>query len=161
MAGTTQLIFSIDQHPLYVSAVGGGYIEPLHVDAITIPIGTRCSVMVRLDQPASGYTVRAANSGANQVINGTGVMTYKTSTQSQKTSSQPWVTEVSTNPTANTVFLNEKSVVHFPAEAPSLHVDQTHILKVEHAGASTSGNWVIPASQSLTRRQLPLLFNQS
>ncbi|KAF7593834.1 hypothetical protein BBP40_010769 [Aspergillus hancockii] len=161
MAGTTKLVFSIDQHPLYVYAVDGRYIEPLRVDAINIPIGGRYSVMVKLDQLAGDYTVRVAHQGVNQIINGTGTMTYKTSTQNQKKPSRPWITELGTNATANAVFLDETSVVPFPVELPSLQVNQTHILNVEQAGASylwKLGSASFPISNE---DAAPLLFNRS
>ncbi|GAB1199139.1 hypothetical protein APSETT444_008484 [Aspergillus pseudonomiae] len=156
-----ELAFSIDQHPLYVYAIDGRYIEPIRADAITIPIGSRYSVLVKLDQPAGEYTVRSANTGANQIINGTGIMRYGASTSNQKKVSQPWITEIGTNATAETVFLDETRVVPFPVEVPSLHVDRTYILNVDHIGDSyvwTLGNHSYPQSNE---EATPLLFNRS
>ncbi|KAE8343968.1 hypothetical protein BDV24DRAFT_172300 [Aspergillus arachidicola] len=161
IAGSLELAFSIDQHPLYVYAVDGRYIEPIRVDAITIPIGSRYSVLVKLDQPAGEYMVRAANTGANQIINGTGIMRYRASTHNRKRLSQPWITEVGTNATENTAFLDETRIVPFPVEVPSLHVDRTYILNVDHIGNSyswTLGNHSYPQSNE---EVTPLLFNRS
>ncbi|KAE8389941.1 Cupredoxin [Aspergillus alliaceus] len=161
IAGSLELAFSIDQHSLYVYAVDGRYVEPLHVDAITVNIGTRYSVLVKLDQPAGDYTVRAVNQGANQLINGTGIMAYKTSTHMQKKPSQPWISEAGTNATADTMFLDEASVVPFPLEVPSTSVNRTYILNVNHIGDTyrwTLGNHSFPLSNE---EATPLLFNRS
>ncbi|KAE8380596.1 Cupredoxin [Aspergillus bertholletiae] len=161
IAGSLELAFSIDQHPFYVYAIDGHYIEPIHADAVTIPIGGRYSILVELDQPAGEYAIRAANTGANQIINGTGFMRYEASTSNQRNLSQPSITETGSNATANTVFLDETSVVPFPVEVPSSDVDRTYILNVEHFGDSyhwTLGNHSFPQSNE---EATPLLLNRS
>lgn len=136
MAGSSALIFSIDEHPLYVYKVDGRYIEPLLVDAVNVPIGTRYSVFTKLDQPAGEYTIRVANNQANQVINGTAIMSYSTATQDSRDPSQPYINEVGSNVTASTVILNETNVVPFPAVRPAAEVDQTFILNVNQQNSS-------------------------
>ncbi|OOF95490.1 multicopper oxidase [Aspergillus carbonarius ITEM 5010] len=162
MAGTTSLVFSIDEHPMYVYAVDGRYVEPLLVDAVTVPIGSRYSVMVKLKSDNAGdYTVRVANNYATQLINGTAVMSYGASTPNLSGPSQPYIDEAGANATATAVFLNETSVVPFPVEAPALKADQTYILNVNTINASYI--WTLGNSYPMSNEDLlpPVLFNLS
>ncbi|PYI04163.1 hypothetical protein BO78DRAFT_373598 [Aspergillus sclerotiicarbonarius CBS 121057] len=161
MAGASSLVFSIDEHPMYVYAVDGRYVEPLLVDAVTVPIGSRYSVMVKLKSaPAGDYTVRVANNYATQVINGTAVMSYGTA-PNQSSPSQPYLNEAGGNATATTVFLNESRVVPFPVEAPALKADRTYILNVNTINASYI--WTLGNSYPMSNEELmpPVLFNRS
>ncbi|EAU34323.1 hypothetical protein ATEG_05254 [Aspergillus terreus NIH2624] len=163
MASVSTLVFSIDEHPMYVYRVDGRYIEPLRVDAVTVPIGTRYSVFTKLDQPAGDYTVRVANTGVNQIINGTAVMTYTPSTQGQRQRrpSQASITETGINATTATVILNETSVVPFPVVRPAATVDQTVILNVDRWNSSYQ--WLMGEdSYSMELEEAsPVLFNKS
>ncbi|KAI2894182.1 hypothetical protein CBS11852_5040 [Aspergillus niger] len=163
MAGSTSLVFSIDEHPMYVYAVDGRYVEPLLVDAVTVPVAARYSVMVPLksEDQAEDYTVRVANNYANQVINGTGVLSYDTATPKQIGSSQPYINEAGSNATATTVILNETDVVPFPVVAPAKKADRTYILNVENANSSYT--WTLGNQYPMSNEELdpPVLFNLS
>ncbi|CAK37372.1 laccase-1 [Aspergillus awamori] len=163
MAGSTSLVFSIDEHPMYVYAVDGRYVEPLLVDAVTVPVAARYSVMVPLksEDQAGDYTVRVANNYANQVINGTGVLSYDTATPKQIGSSQPYINEAGSNATATTVILNETDVVPFPVVAPAKKADRTYILNVENANSSYT--WTLGNQYPMSNEELdpPVLFNLS
>lgn len=137
MAGSSTLVFSIDEHPMYVYAIDGRYIEPLLVDAIQIPAGSRYSVLVELkqDELARDYTIRAAQHGLNQIINGTATMSYEAS-QPPRQPSLPYITEVGNATAPQVVFLNESLVVPFPVQLPSRSVNQTYILNIEHFHAA-------------------------
>ncbi|KAF9887075.1 hypothetical protein FE257_010569 [Aspergillus nanangensis] len=165
MAGSSSLIFSIDEHPMYVYRIDGRYIEPLRVEAVNVPIGTRYSVFTKLDQSPGDYTVRVANVNANQIINGTAILSYKTADQSQQdtASSQPSINElgVGTNVTGTTVILNETNVIPFPVVKPATTADQTIILNVGQINASyrwEMGNASFPLENE---DATPLLFNTS
>ncbi|KAL4913528.1 multicopper oxidase-domain-containing protein [Aspergillus aurantiobrunneus] len=58
MAGSSNLVFAIDEHPMYVYAIDGRYVQPIFVEAIEIPTGSRYSVLVELKQnrSAGDYT---------------------------------------------------------------------------------------------------------
>ncbi|GKZ88736.1 hypothetical protein CBS63078_10198 [Aspergillus niger] len=163
MAGSTSLVFSIDEHPMYVYAVDGRYVEPLLVDAVTVPVAARYSVMVPLksEDQAGDYTVRVANNYANQVINGTGTLSYDTATPKQIGSSQPYINEAGSNATATTVILNETDVVPFPVVAPAKKADRTYILNVENANSSYT--WTLGNQYPMSNEELdpPVLFNLS
>ncbi|GKZ33736.1 hypothetical protein AbraIFM66950_003768 [Aspergillus brasiliensis] len=160
-AGVSMLTFSIDEHPMYVYAIDGRYIEPTLVDAVTIANGNRYSVLVKLNKPTGNYTVRAANSGINQVINATAVLTYDTPFKSQKGSSVPSIDIHGSPVSSNYTLLNETTIMPFPVEAPSSEVAATHILRIGHYNASyrwTEGNSSFPLSLEAAS---PLLFYPS
>ncbi|PYH69631.1 multicopper oxidase [Aspergillus vadensis CBS 113365] len=163
MAGSTSLVFSIDEHPMYVYAVDGRYVEPLLVDAVTVPVASRYSVMVPLksEDQAGDYTIRVANNYANQLINGTAVLSYDTATPKQIGTSQPYINEAGANATASTVILNETNVIPFPVVAPATKADRTYILNVENANSSYT--WTLGNQYPVSNEELrpPVLFNLS
>jgi FtsP/CotA-like multicopper oxidase with cupredoxin domain len=162
MVGSATLAFSIDEHPMYVYAIDGRYIEPILVEAIEIPAGSRYSVLVELKQNSfiGEYTIRAANTGLNQIINGTAILSYKT-IQPGRRLSLPYITEVGSATSNKTGFLNESLVIPFPIRLPSPTVDQTIILNVGHYQASY--RWQLgDSSFSLDYEDIqPALFNSS
>ncbi|GLB06357.1 hypothetical protein AtubIFM57258_001660 [Aspergillus tubingensis] len=163
MAGSTSLVFSIDEHPMYVYAVDGRYVEPLLVEAVTVPVASRYSVMVPLksEDQAGDYTIRVANNYANQLINGTAVLSYDTATPKQIGISQPYINEAGANATASTVILNETDVIPFPVVAPATKADRTYILNVENANSSYT--WTLGNQYPVSNEELrpPVLFNLS
>ncbi|KIY43564.1 hypothetical protein FISHEDRAFT_52806 [Fistulina hepatica ATCC 64428] len=76
--GLWELKFSIDEHPMYVYAVEGEYVnvtEP--VDIISVPSGVRFQVLVKLDKdPGSAYTVRVAANVVPQILSGYAILQY-------------------------------------------------------------------------------------
>ncbi|PYH68666.1 L-ascorbate oxidase [Aspergillus vadensis CBS 113365] len=163
LPGTSNLVFSIDEHPMYLYAVDGRYVDPVVVDAINVYAGSRYSVLVKLDQPISIYTVRVANKFANQIINGTALMSYTGSEPSQFNTSTRYINEVGTAAGINgTIILDEAQIVPFEQEAPAPEPDQTQILQVNLYNASyrwTLGQASYPmANEDLTP---PALFNYS
>ena len=60
--------FSIDQHPMWVYAADGQYIEPMKVDALQLFNGDRYSILVELDKPADYYGIRIASIAAAQLV---------------------------------------------------------------------------------------------
>ncbi|RAL16742.1 multicopper oxidase [Aspergillus homomorphus CBS 101889] len=165
MGGVTALVFSIDEHPMYVYAVDGRYVEPMLVDAINIPIGSRYSILVKLDRPAADYTVRVANSYTTQAINGTAVLSYEKQGSSgsggSSSPSQPYITEVGSNATASTVFLNETNVVPFPAVAPAVNVDRTYFIDIEPYNSSYTWKMHNASYASSNEQLFPVLYNRS
>ncbi|KAL4880214.1 multicopper oxidase-domain-containing protein [Aspergillus karnatakaensis] len=165
MVSSATLAFSIDEHPMYVYAIDGRYIEPVLVEAIELPAGSRYSVLVELKQNSSNgeYTIRAANTGLNQIINGTAVMSYRANraNRSGQRPSLPYITEFGSPTSAKTTFLDEASVIPFPIALPSSTVSQTIILNVGHYHASYRwqlGNSSFPLNYEEVQ---PALFNTS
>ncbi|KAL2818390.1 multicopper oxidase-domain-containing protein [Aspergillus granulosus] len=154
--------FAIDEHPMYVYAVDGHYIEPILVDTITLTNGARYSVLVRLDKPAGDYTIRVANNGVNQILSGTALMTYHNGAGVQQKPSEPSITITGAPVSPEIRVLNESTIVPFPAQDVSeVQVAQTHVLKIHRYGESylwTLGNSSFPLS---LEEAAPLLFYPS
>ncbi|KAL1738426.1 multicopper oxidase-domain-containing protein, partial [Schizophyllum fasciatum] len=76
--GLWEMKFSIDEHPLYVYAIDGTYVNTTRpFDIISIPSGVRFQFMVKLDKDAgSAYTIRSAANVVPQVITGYGILQY-------------------------------------------------------------------------------------
>jgi FtsP/CotA-like multicopper oxidase with cupredoxin domain len=163
-AGVATLMFSIDEHKMIVYAVEGQYVEPVEVDAITLANGNRYSVMVKLNKPLGDYSIRLVNYGVNQVLNTTATFSYETGyvIPQQKMNngpSKPWIGITGSNTTAETVILDESTIIPFPARAPSQDVAQTHVLNIGHY--QTSYRWTLGNSSyalALEKTQ-PLLFH--
>ena len=51
--------FAIDEHKLSVIATDGALTKPLEVDSLIIDVGERFDVIVKADQPAANYWIRA------------------------------------------------------------------------------------------------------
>jgi len=123
-ASLQEMIVSIDEHPLWVYEVDGRYVEPQLVDAFTLSHGSRISALVQLNKAAHNYTIRAAGSGLNQKVLGTGTLSYNE--QSSGTyNSIPSINYAGQNTTANVRFLNGITVKPFPSVRPAQTVDQT------------------------------------
>ncbi|KAJ5991880.1 Laccase abr2 [Penicillium sp. IBT 35674x] len=159
-AGILDLIFSVDEHDMYVYAVDGRYIQPVSVNAINLPSATRYSVLVPLNQVPGDYTIRMVSGTAQQTINTTATMHYKGKSQLNRPSN-PWITIPGTNATADTVFLDDSTIVPFPVISPASTADETFKLYIDHYNASylwTLGN----SSFNLELEESqPLLFNQT
>ena len=159
-AGLLHLTFSVDEHDMWIYAIDGRYIHPVRVNAITIPNANRYSVLVPLNKTKGDYTIRMVSGSPQQILNTTATLRYRGTSQLNRTSN-PWITLTGFNATANTVFLDETSIVPFPVITPSASVDTTYFLTIGHYNASylwTLGN----SSFNLELEESqPLLFNQT
>lgn len=155
------ITYSVDEHPMWVYAVDGRYIQPTQVDAVTVPNGGRYSVLVKLDKPAGDYTIRAANFGVNQIMNATAIMSYTRPHHTHKPS-MPYIDITGRNTTPETVFFDETKVTPFPVEVPSMEVDATYKVRIEHYNASY--RWVLGDAsypRSFDKLNPPALFDRS
>lgn len=161
-AGINTIVFSIDEHPMYVYAVDGRYVVPTQVDAITLANGARYSVMVKLDKPVGDYTIRLATTGVNQILATTATLSYAcASGKSQKEDSEPSIDITGTPVSPKHTLLNENTIVPYPIEVPSQDVAQTYVLNIDHYNASyrwTLGNSSLPLTIADSE---PLLFHPS
>ena len=159
-AGLAMTVFSIDEHPMWVYAVDGRYVEPAKADSLVISNGNRYSVLVALDKPAGDYTIRIANQGVNQIINSTAVMSYTGPPKDPRHASTPSI-DITGAPLGKHTVLNDNKLVPFPVEVPSQDVAQTHVLKMDHYKASY--RWYLGDSESSLPLSLehdtPLLFH--
>lgn len=155
------ITYSVDEHPMWVYAADGRYIQPMQVDAVTVSNGARYSVLVKLDKQSGDYIIRAANTGINQIINATAVMSYTTPHEAQDPS-EPYIDITGRNATPNTVFFDEAKVTPFPVEVPSMEADSMYKLRIERYNASY--RWVLGENsypQSLQTLTPPALFDRS
>ncbi|KAL4995288.1 Cupredoxin [Aspergillus recurvatus] len=158
-AFVSTVTFSIDEHPMYIYAVDGSYIEPIKADGITITNGARYSVLVKLDKPRGDYTIRVANTGLNQILYATALMTYHNgSGPLQQRPSTPSIDLVGA-PTSNHTLLDESAIIPLaPQDVSQVDVAQTLILTLERYNASytwTMGNSSFPLQ---LEEDSPLLF---
>ncbi|KAE8452253.1 hypothetical protein EG329_000953 [Mollisiaceae sp. DMI_Dod_QoI] len=157
-ASLQEMVVSIDNHPMWLYAVDGRYVEPQKIDAITFSHGSRYSVLIQLSQPAQDYTMRVAGDGLNQKIFGSATFHYiggkKINTPN------PSIDYAGVNTTANVTFLNDLAIVPFPVIRPSQTVDQTYSLLLNRTGAAWqwSLNHNNPFNESL-ENMTPLLWN--
>ena len=126
---------SIDQHPVWVYAVDGRYMEPQQVEAVEISNGVRYSVMIKLDQSAADYTIRVAGYSIKQLFSGHGTLSYANAPRnSSGVTSQPYVDYAGTNTSSNVRFLDISTIVPYSALPLSTTVDQTVKLHIESTG---------------------------
>ncbi|KAJ5088632.1 Laccase abr2 [Penicillium angulare] len=159
-SGLLHLIYSIDEHDMYVYAVDGRYIQPVLVNAINLPNANRYSILVPLDKEPGDYTIRMVSGDQQQILNTTATFRYKGASQLNRPS-DPWVTVTGLNATAETVFLNDTTTIPFPVVSSASVADETYILHLDRYNASY--RWTLGNSSfnlQLEESQ-PLLFNQT
>jgi FtsP/CotA-like multicopper oxidase with cupredoxin domain len=103
---------SIDQHPLWVYAVDGRYIELTEVDAITVFTGSSYSVLVDLNKLSGNYAMRAVHAGI-QIMNVTAVLSYASEIASSKPATQNRIINTSDNPYVDITRANTSASVIF------------------------------------------------
>lgn len=168
-SGTKFMIFSIDQHSMWIYAIDGHYIDPSQVDAIKIATGSRYSVLVELNKPANSYAMRVVDAGI-QIVNATAVLSYKRNPLDPTTlgdmiapSETPHIDVTGAATSDSVEFSNEFGFVPYPVEAIGMKtIDQTFILQISRFNNSytwTLGNKTFP--MALEGLQTPLLFNRT
>ena len=161
-------VVSIDEHPMYIYAVDGAYIQPQRADTAFMYNGERYSAMVKLDKPAGDYTIRVANQAADQILAGFATLRYAntrhrhntTSTENSTSTSKPYINYAGLNVSADVVPLDLTKLLPFPASAPAPTADATHILKFGRLGANWA--WTLSGSALYSEDRdfdAPLLFN--
>lgn len=143
--GTFALItgtFSIDEHPMYVYAVDGSYIEPQLVEAISVTNGDRYSVMVKLNKPGD-FTVRLASLTMPQMFVGLATLSYRDPKKPAPTSkpSTPYITDVGLNATADVVFFDESAMKAYPPSPIPQSADQMVLVTMQINGQMY--NWAL------------------
>ncbi|KAJ5161948.1 hypothetical protein N7492_007340 [Penicillium capsulatum] len=159
-AGHLELVFSVDEHDMWVYAIDGRYINPIRVNAVTIPSSNRYSVMIPLTKPRGDYNIRLVSGAMQQIINTTATLRY-TGTPQLDHPSNPWIMLNGSAANPNTVFLDEKAVIPFPPLTPAETPDATYFLTIGRFNSSYL--WTLGNSSfglELEESQ-PLLFNQT
>lgn len=135
-AGIDTFAFSIDEHPLWVYAVDGHYIDPVLVDVLTVANGDRYSVFVELTNPRkkNDFGIRVASLALAQLIDTTALLTYSTGNQNgggSSTSHRPYTNSADLGLTStpytnragqpvsqNVTVLDHASTSPFPPQFP-------------------------------------------
>ncbi|KAF2193683.1 multicopper oxidase [Zopfia rhizophila CBS 207.26] len=167
-AGIDTFAFSIDEHPMWIYAVDGHYIEPLLVNALSIANGDRYSVFIRLDKPAGNYGIRLASTALAQLIDTTAVLSYeggygnyRNATDDITVTSFPYTNQAGVNTTANVTFFQQARMKSFPPQfpQPAPEPDQTFILSLKTVGQSYI--WALnstPFDHAIDDSSPPLLY---
>lgn len=160
-------VFSIDSHSMWIYAVDGINIEPQLAETVFLYNGERFSAMVKLDQTPGDYTIRVANSNADQIISGYAKLSYRNHSSSGGSNGDnatvngtAYVNYGGSNTSASVIPLDETLLVPYPASKPAPTADATHILKLGRLGANY--NWTLSGSNVYdtdANYQTPLLFH--
>ncbi|SPO07734.1 related to laccase precursor [Cephalotrichum gorgonifer] len=149
--------FSIDEHPVWIYAVDGAYIEPQLVEAISVTNGDRFSILVKLDKEPGDYTIRMASTAAAQMLSGYATLSYAEGGRNE--ASAGYINDVGKNTTASVRFFDQAAMRSFPPETVSPTADQTYKLGLRVAGASYQwalNNTIYPSHLD---NENPILFN--
>lgn len=144
-ASLKSLVFSIDEHPMYIYEVDGRYVKPQLAHKVPIYNGERYSVMVKLDKEPASYTIRVAGNG-NQVISGFASLSYKGGEHNQR-QSVPYIDYGGLNTTASVIPLNTKNLPPHPPILPASHADAFHLLTLGRI--NSSWEWTLDGTSFL------------
>ncbi|KAJ5099639.1 Multicopper oxidase type 2 [Penicillium argentinense] len=141
-ASLKALMFSIDEHPMYIYEVDGAYIEPQLAESVAIFNGERYAAMIKLDKPHKDYTIRVPDTQGDQVISGFATMRYKGSENTGP--SAPYLDYGGRNTSAAVVALDNRAIRPYPPVSIPDHADQLVNLTLGRLGSSytwtASGN---------------------
>jgi len=144
LGGLDQLKFSIDDHKMYVFAADGSFHFPQEVDVVSIPIGGRFEVLVRLDRPPADYTIRVAADVGIQFLNGYAVFSYKRDGCPSTFTSPPAAVDPAMDyggvVANNKTLLNALSLKPWPPSPPPQTSDHTFKFRV---GGTNATAWAL------------------
>ena len=153
-------VVSIDEHQMWVYAVDGHYIKPQLADTVFMYNGERYSAMIQLTKYPDDYTIRTANSGADQIISGFATLRYRNGDRTGK--SKPYIDYGGVNVSANVIALDKTILVPFPASSPAATAAETYIFNLNRLGANYRWTFNGNTSYDVDRdSNNPLLFNPS
>ncbi|KAJ5795216.1 Multicopper oxidase type 2 [Penicillium paradoxum] len=131
------LMFSIDEHPMYIYEVDGSYIEPQLVQSATIYSGERYAAMIKLDKAWKDYTIRVPDTQGDQIISGFATLRYKGAQDLQHAyPSKPYLDYGGRNTSASVIPLKNKAIKPYPAVTIPQAADQLVNLTIGRLGSS-------------------------
>lgn len=163
-AGIDTFAFSIDEHPLWVYAVDGHYIDPVRVEVLTVANGDRYSVFVELTNPGKkdNFGIRVASLALVQLIDTTALLTYTTSekTDVKRSASQgpftngtdlqltsiPYTTRAGFPISQNTTVLDHASTTPFPPQFPQPAPSPAQTFFLTTMNVENSYTWALNAT---------------
>ncbi|KAI9762128.1 MAG: hypothetical protein M4579_000608 [Chaenotheca gracillima] len=122
------LAISIDEHPMWVYAVDGRYIEPQPADVIRMFNGERYSVLIKLDKKPGDYTIRVSDTGLDQIISGFATLVYKGGKDIGP--SKPSINYGGDNLTADVLPLDITHLPPWPPVPVAETADAMHVLRL-------------------------------
>lgn len=172
-AGVHTLGFSIDEHPLWVYAVDGHYIEPLKVNALTVANGDRYSVFIELDKQGGNYGIRVASMSLAQLVDTTAIFSYGgeyphqnphygNGTKVDIVSSTPYTNQIGQPISPDVVVFQQSKMVSFPPQYPTEapEIAQTYFMHIGTVG--TTYTWALNSTPfdhpTLDDSNPPLLY---
>ncbi|KAJ4403667.1 hypothetical protein N0V91_006367 [Didymella pomorum] len=175
-AGIDTFAFSIDEHPLWVFAVDGHYIEPVKVDVLTVANGDRYSVFVELTNPGkkNNFGIRVASLALAQLIDTTAIFSYSTGHGGYDTSHGPYTnstglqltsapfTNRAGNPVStNVTVLDHATTTPFPPQFPQPAPEPAQTFFLTTGNVGNSYTWALnatPFSHMDLDNAAPLLY---
>jgi L-ascorbate oxidase len=155
LGGSHQLKFSIDHHKMYIFAADGNFHIPQEVDVVTVPIGERYEVLVRLDRSPADYTIRVASDVPIQILSGYAVLSYERKGRPTQFTSPPAAVDPAMDYggilASGKTILNPLSLKPWPPSLPPQTSDKTFKFTLDNVNSTTLALNVDPyAVRSLT-----------
>lgn len=126
--------FSIDNHPMYIYAVDGAFIEPMLVEAIEIYNGGRFSVLIQI-QDLGEFAMRMASTDAGQSIAAYSILSIHDDGEAAPAAvSTPFIDDTGANATSDVVFYQQSLQKAFPPAPVAQTADSTFLLSMIVAG---------------------------
>lgn len=175
-AGIHTVAFSIDEHPLWVYAVDGHYVEPVQVDVLTVANGDRYSVFIELTNPGNKTTfgIRVASLALAQLIDTTALFVYEdrrsystthgpyTNTTSLQLTSKPYTNRAGRPISPNsTVVLEHADTTSFPPKFPQPAPSPSQTFFLTTGNVKNIYTWALnatPFSHDAFDHGTPLLY---
>jgi FtsP/CotA-like multicopper oxidase with cupredoxin domain len=141
-ASIVNFAFGVDEHPMWVYAVDGNYIEPLKVHMLNVNNGDRFSVLVQLNKTPGDYGIRVASLSPTQAFDTTAILSYggghddHNHGYSTNVSSVSWFTRGGAPISKNVTMFDQAKMVSFPPQfpQPAPEASQTFFLLSGNAG---------------------------
>ncbi|PKS07720.1 hypothetical protein jhhlp_006328 [Lomentospora prolificans] len=151
---------SVDEHPMWVYAADGGYVEPREVQAITITNGERYSVLIKANK-AGKFNIRVASINDPQIIAGYATLDVKIAgSEGNGHESVPYINDAGMAISSGVVIFDQSFVKPFPPVAIPQTVSATHVLEmgnIEPAYIWTMNS--MPLESLTLEQQTPFLLN--
>jgi FtsP/CotA-like multicopper oxidase with cupredoxin domain len=170
-AGIDTFAFSIDEHPMWVYAVDGHYIEPLKVDVLTVANGDRYSVFVEVGKEGN-YGIRVASVSLTQLIDTTAILSYEkdqnythymNTTSSDHITSTPHILRNGRPASPNVTVFDQGQMVSFPPEYPTTAPEIAQTIFLTMGSVGNSYIWALNSTpfmhSTLDDTSPPLLYD--
>ncbi|KAH8199586.1 hypothetical protein TruAng_006236 [Truncatella angustata] len=127
MASTMKaVVFSIDEHDLWLYEVDGHFVQPAKYQWIVLLPAKRYNVLVKLDKTPGDYTIRIPDQGFSQIISGFATLSYKHGKSLGPTT--PWITYGGLNASTEGVgFAYSDTLPPYPPIKPAAKSDVAHV----------------------------------